>query len=120
MEKKYVTTIVLEHTIEEDEKSSIMGDLSKRLIPKGTVQITVDSITVQEAPANMQPDHMKFLLNLEQQYKQQQDQYTQEDQYVDEPEPLAEPEPEPLAEPEPQPQPQPKQPKQIEEEVEAE
>ena len=72
MEKKYISTIILEHEIEDEKKNSIFMDLTKRLTPEGKVPITVDSITIQEAPAQMQPDYYKKLLALAQSYQQEQ------------------------------------------------
>lgn len=74
MDKKYISTIVLEHEIDDEKKNTIFMDLTKRLTPEGKVAITVDSITIQEAPASMQPDYYKRLLALAQEYQQQQQQ----------------------------------------------
>lgn len=118
MEKKYVSTIILEHDIEDEDKNSIFNDLTKRLLPKGQLPITVDSITIQEAPAHLQPTYYKKLIELSQQYQQALQQQQQPQQYYEEPQ---QPREEYYEEPQNTPQPQEKKsPKQKEEPLEQE
>jgi len=85
LDKKFITTIVLEHEIDDEKKNTIFIDLGKRLTPEGKVPITIDSITIQEAPASMQPDYYKRLLALAQEYQQQAaEQQYEEPQQTDE------------------------------------
>ncbi len=88
MDKKYITTIVLEHEIDDEKKNTICADITKRLLPEGKLPIVIDSITVQEAPANMQPAHYRLMLQLAEQYKAQQEAaYQQPQEQYEEPPP---------------------------------
>jgi len=91
LDKKYISTIVLEHEIDEEKKNSIFMDLTKRLTPEGKVPITVDSITIQEAPPSMQPDYYKKLLALAEEYQQQAAEQYEEPQQQQEEAPIPPP-----------------------------